>query len=349
MTENAAKIAFDMRDPLSADGEGESALVQLNGIIRKPGAASIIVLSLSGTPGTDIPAGSMVGTADAKTIFATMEAAVIAADGTAIVRAACLDKGSVNPDLGTVAAIMTPISGWSGVTNTGTESIGSAEETDEELRRRQQQSTNATSYRQIEAIRASILNVPGVTFCRAYQNSGLTTDERGIPGKTLACVVAGGDNYEIARAIAYRTPLGIGYQGSVQVLFQDAQGMAEVVSFSRPIERPVSVVVNLQVVVDENIQLFPSNGIALIKQAVLDFAATGHTPCEPLGNTGFPPGQDIVRSYLYTPINSIGGAKIVSVLLGVGGSTPADVDSVAIAWNEQGTFAADRITVNIVD
>jgi hypothetical protein len=111
----------------------------------------------------------------------------------------------------------------------------------------------------------------------------------------------------------------------------------------------VSVKITLEVVVDENIQLFPSNGPDLISQAIIAFAETGHSQCEPLGNTGFPPGQDIVRSYLYTPINSVGGARIVSVWLGVDGGEPADLDSISIGWDEVGTFAAERIEVEFID
>lgn len=342
--ENAAAIAFAMRDPLTATGAGLSALVQLNAIMRKPGAATIIPVTVTADPATLIEAGSLVSDPDSVHSYAITENVMVPQSGTADTTAVCTEYGGFNPAPGTIVVIQTPISGWQSVTNGTTISVGTEEETDLELRRRQQQSTNATSYRQIEAIRAAVVNVPGVTFCRAYQNSTLTMDSRGIPGKTLACVVVGGENRAVAEAILYRVPLGIGYYGYISETFYDDQNMAEAVQFSRPVERLVSVRITLEIVVDENIQVFPSNGVELIKAAILDFAVNGHTLCEPLGNTGFPPGQDIIRSYLYTPINSVGGAKVVKLELGIDGGAPSEQDLV-IPWNEIGIFSANRIEV----
>ena len=100
--ENAAKIAFDQRDPLTATGAGESALVQLNGIVRKPGAASILRVRLSGRPGTVITAGAAIGTPDGGNQFRIDAEAVIAADGTVEATATCTTKGPANPDPGQV-------------------------------------------------------------------------------------------------------------------------------------------------------------------------------------------------------------------------------------------------------
>lgn len=352
-TENAAAIAFAMRDPLTAVGAGLSALVQLNAIMRKAGAATVIPIVVEADPSTLIPRGSLIGDANANQTYSLNEDLVVPQSGVVHSAATCTEFGVFDPEPDTIAVIQTPVPGWKSVTNrradadgepVGVLSVGTKEETDLELRRRQQQSTNATSFRQIEAIRAAVLNVPGVTFCRAYQNSTLETDARGIPGKSIALVVAGGDSRAVAETIRFRDPLGVGYWGNVAEVFYDKQGMAETVMFSRPVEREVGVRLTLEIVVDEHIQVYPSNGPDLIKAAILDFAANGHALCEPLGNTGFPPGQDIIRSYLYTPVNSVGGAKVVALELAVDGGAFAERD-VAIPWNEIGVFAADRIEV----
>lgn len=343
-TENAAHEAFYMRDPLTATGAGESHLVQLNGIIRHPGSRTIIPVTLTGSPGALIPADSRIGHADGLTEYAINVDAVIPLSGECVVSATCTKDGPYDPEADTVVTILTPASGWNSATNGITSSVGKLEETDEELRRRQQLATNATSYRQIEAIRAAVANVAGVTFVRAYQNRTLIADERGIPGKTLACVVVGGDDQLVANAIIMRTPLGIGYSGSTCVTFYDDQAISTAVQFSRPTERPIYVRVNISVVIDEGIQIFPSDGIQRIKDAIIDFSRYGHSICEPLGNPGFPPGQDIVRSQLYTPINSIGGSKVHSVSLGFDADDVAEQD-LTIAWDEIGMFTAENIQV----
>jgi uncharacterized phage protein gp47/JayE len=342
--ENTAKTAFDMRDPLTAVGVALSALVQLNAILRKPGSGSIIPVTLTGRPNTLIPAGSTVSDANGTYRFAINDNVVIPASGSISVNAYCTAYGPVNPEPGTVVVIDNPVSGWESVENGPTEAIGSVEETDAELRRRQQQSTNNTAYRHIEAIRAAVLNVPGVTFCRAYQNSTLVTDERGIPGKDVGLVAVGGDDAEIARAMFHEFGISqLGY-GNTTVVFHDGQNIAYPISFSRPVEVPIWASIQLEIVIDEGIQVFPSNGPDLIRKAILNFAQSGHTLCEPIGNTGYPPGQDIIRSYLYTPINSIGGARVVSVKLGLSEESLAEQD-IPIEWDHIGIFDAERIEV----
>lgn len=345
--ENAAAWAYQMRDPLTATGAALSALVQLNGILRNAGAYSVIPVTMNGTPGTLIPAGSLVGSVDGLYSFATSENVVLDSSGYGRTLATCTVYGVISPEPGTVVIIQTPVSGWLDVTNGPANSVGKEEETDEELRRRQQQSTNATSYRQIEAIRAAILDVPGVTFCRAYQNSDLATDERGIPGKTLACVVVGGDQKLICEAMFLRSPLGIRYIGNVTEIMYDGQQIAYPVSFTRPVERFIDVSVTLEIVNDEKIQIFPEDGIERVKNAIIEFADNGATVCEPYGNPGLPPGQDVIISQLYTPINSIGGTRIVQILLGVDEGAMSAND-IVIAWNEIGIITADRIEVNII-
>lgn len=345
--ENIAKVAYDMRDPLSAVGVALSGLVQLNAITRKAGSSSIISLEIKGKPNTLIPVNSKVSSEDDSAQFVITENIVIHSSGIVTATAKCTAMGEVNPLANTVTVMSTPISGWESVTNTKTISVGTDEETDAELRRRQQQSTNNTAYRHIEAIRAAVLNVQGVTFCRAYQNSTLTTDERGIPGKDVAIVAVGGDDREIAYAMFHEFGISqVGY-GNVTEVFFDDQNIGYPISFSRPIERLVYIEVSLQIIVDEKIQIFPSNGAELVKKAIVEFSQYGSNLCEPLGNTGFPPGQNIIRSYLYTPINSIGGARIMSIKLGLDGDllTEQDID---IKWNEIGLISEDRIEVVFV-
>ncbi len=357
--ENAAKAANDQRDLQYATGAGESALVQLNAILRNPGTKTIIPLELRGIAGTRIPAGAKVAPVDRATTYELTEDVVLPKSGLAETTAVAAVPGPFNPGVDTVTDIMQQISGWESVSNrltlnpgtaaavaVGVISVGADEESDEELRLRQQTSTNATSYRQIEAIRAVVADIPGVAFVRAYQNSSLAVDARGIPGKCLALVVVGGDNDAIAQAIHSRSPIGIGYHGNTAVTVRDNLGIANTVSFSRPLERPVSVKIGLGIVVDENVQTFPANGDQLVREAVLAFAQNGSGQCQPLGNPAFLPGQDIIRSYLYTPINSIGGARVTSLQLAVDGGDFAEQD-IVIAWNEIGVFALERIEVEL--
>lgn len=347
--DNAAAWASLMRDPATAVGALLSALVQLNGILRKEGSPTVINMTLTGTPSTLIPIGSLIAEATGSHAYSTYSDVVLDADGTATVYSVATETGTYIPQDGFVVMIQTPIPGWDEATNTGLVSRGTTAETDAELRRRQQISTNATSYRQIESIEAAVYNIEGVTFARSYQNRTLTKDERGIPGKTLAVVVVGGDEYKIASAIEIRTPLGISYDGNVARTIIGKDGEPLTVAFSRPTQILMWLRVTLSIVQDERIQIFPPNGVQLITDAIMNFVQNGHTDCEPLGNTGFPPGQDIILSYLYSPINSVGGVAVRKIETSVdNGLTWTDQDTI-IAWNAIGVFDPSRIEIVFQD
>lgn len=339
---NAAYEGSVQFDPLKNSGAGQSATVQLNAILRKPGEAAIIQLECSGQPNTLIPAGSVVATSDRRYTYSTLTNVVIQSNGTVLVEAQATQFNNYVPPLNTVVIIQTPApsGGWNGVTNTALISEGSYEETDEELRMRQQRSTSLTSYRIIDAIYAAVFNVPGVIFARAYQNTSFfPVDSRGIPFKEVAVVAEGGSSEEIAEAIWLRLPTGqIGY-GSTSVVFYDAQGTTTPISFSRPVEVPIYVSMVIRVI---NRSEFSDNSAELIKERIVQYAQYGGAGNE----DGFPPGTDITLSRLYTPINDIPGHSVDSLLIGTSpGSLQAS--DVIIPWDHVGRFSVDRIEVTV--
>lgn len=340
----SAKAAVQF-DPLQNSGEGQNGTVQLNGIVRKPGSKSIIAVRLTGTPGVVVEKGKKIGPLSGNTEWEINSNLIfpqpVAGETETTVNgyATCTEYGPLNPAPGEINAIMTPVSGWFGVTNLSTESIGTAEETDESLRERQQQSTAQTSYRQIDAIRSAILNVAGVTFCRVYQNSKIyPADERGIPFKEVAAVVVGGDPKEIVNAMAIRLPTAqLGY-GNITEELTDIQGIAYPYSFSRPVEVPVYVDVVVKIT---NPAEFPSGSAPEdIQNNILAYVASTKE------GEGFPPGEEVVRTRLYTPINNVPGHEIVSVKIGTAADNLAE-ENIAIAWNQASAFDASRITVTV--
>lgn len=335
----AAYDASVQFDPAKNSGAGQAGTVQLNAILKKPGGKSIISMILGGVPGTVIPQGSRIASGDGVLVFATLDDAVIEENGTAFADAQCLDKGAYDPRENTILQIMDPVSGWQGARNAGTVSVGSAEETEEELRRRQQRSTSLTSYRQIDAIYAAVMNVPGVIWCRAYQNDKeYPYDARGIPFKEVAVVAEGGDEREIFDALFLRFPVGVlGYGNRVMTRY-DAQGVSYPIAFSRPVDVPVWVEIDLEVT---SRALFPDDYAQAVADEIMNYARYGGEGNE----DGFPPGADIVRSRLYTPINRVPGHRIVSVKLGVAQGKVAETD-IPVQWNKVGRFAYDRIKVN---
>lgn len=335
-----AYIASTQFDPPNSTGAALRGLVQINGINPSYGSATQIPMTLGGTPGVVIPAGSRISNTDGSEIYQTTESATIANDGTVVVNATCTENGPNEPDAGTIIAIQTPIYGWSYATNGAATSVGTDPDTDTDLHIKQERATSATSYRQVDAIIGGLTNVPGVTFARLYVNSTVTTDARGIAGKTMAAVVVGGEDQAIANVLRLKAGSLDNFQGNLTnpISYTGPLGDVQEIDFYRPTEVPVWVEVTIAVT---NSASFPDNAGEQIKQAIVDYAEYDQS-----GLAGFPPGADVILSRLYTPINSVPGFKVTSLTIGKtsGALSASDIE---IAWNELATFDADRITVSI--
>jgi len=318
--------------------------VQLNAMLLKPGAYTIVEMELSGKNGTTIPRGARISSGDGLYTVSTMEPVFIGDSGVTTVQAQFSEKGPFEPGLGTIITIRTPQSGWLKAKNTATLAVGDLQETEEEARRRQQRSTSLTSYRQIEAIYAAVMNVPGVIYCRAYQNDKVNpVDTRGIPFKEVAVVAEGGDPRAIGEALFLRFPVGVVGYGNTFEAFYDQQGVSYAISFSRPIDVLIAVEVDVEITNRAN---FPDTGGQLIAEAIVNYAKYGGEGNE----DGFPPGADIINSRLYTPVNSVAGHKVTRLVTAVvpnSGKPAFSTATIPIAWDHVGRFDVSRITVNV--
>lgn len=332
----AAYLASQQYDPQNATGVPLRGLVQLNGINPSFGSRTQVSMTMSGTAGTVIPKGSLIATSDGEQTYETVAEVTIGAGGTVTVNANCTEDGPNEPATGTVISIQTPVSGWNGATNTATNTVGTDAETDEQLHIRQERATSATSYRQVDAILSGIMNVEGVKFARLYVNPNTSTNADGITAKTIAPVVVGGTNEDIANVLRLKAGVLDKFQGTTTVTYTGELGDTQTIKFYRPTNVPIYISVDISTT--EN-GLFPSNGQDLIKQAIVDYAVYDQT-----GKTGFPPGADVIISRLYTPINSVPGFKINSVTIGKTQGSLAASD-IAIGWNEIAQFSTDNISV----
>lgn len=342
---NAAKSAYDQFDPQKNVGAGQSGTVQLNGIVRHPGTPAQLQIKVVGRPNTTVPQGTLYGTPDGSLSFAQKQTVQLAQASTptveGLVEAVCTTNGRLNLEPGEVSVIQTNVTNLFSASNTETLVEGTDEESDAQLRVRQQRSTATTSYRQIDAIYAAVSNVDGVTYCRAYQNTDTQPeDDRGIPYKEVAVVVEGGDPLEIAKELFLRFPVGVLGYGTSHYTLYDNQGISYAIQYSRPETIPITVDIQLRAVVPS---LIPEDYPALMRAAIIDYARYGFQEA-----TGFPPGEDIIRTQLYTPINSIPGFEIVSVKLKGGPVTELAEVNVPIAWNEVGTFDEKDIFIDEV-
>lgn len=335
-----------MFDPSSAVGVVQSAQVQLNGIRRRPGLPSSIEILLNGTPGTQIEAGQRISDVQQNVIYLTSGNITIGANGTATGSASSEQLGPFLSLAGTVTTILTPVAGWSGVTNIADSVIGQIEETDEELRLRRDLSTEVPSQGPVEALRGNLLQVNGVEFVAVYINNTLEIDGRGIPPKTVTAVVQGGQDEDIAKVMFLRSATGVDFFGNTALTLWDKQGEPHEIRWLRPEVKAVYVEIDIQVI---NPNLFGDDGEGRLKQAIVTYAQDG---ARGLGiqagfdAQGFLPGEDVARSRLYTPINSIAGHIVTSLKIGLAPEIVAEAD-LQVGFAEIAIFDSARIIVNI--
>ena len=322
------QLAYNQFDPLKNTGAGQSGTVQLNGLTRLPGSYSQATLLLTGTPYLTFPAGKQVSTMDGTVTF-TLPVVSMDGSGSASVVAVATVKGPLEAPSGTICKIVTAVPGWSAVTNPEDATLGALEESHSDLRARQQVSTAWTASAIIESIFSGVANIPGVTFCKVYQNLTMVEDGRTIPAKSIAVVALGGDDAEIAQMIFSRNPLA-GTYGSTTVSIVDAQGISYPISFSRPTLVDVYAQINVSVVDQTK---WPTDGEDEIIANVVAL------------NGSYLPGQPVFASDLYAPTLETLGIKITGIFVDVEADPAAD--EADFDWDEIANFSSDKIEVTV--
>lgn len=330
-----AEKSYNAFNPSAATGAALSNLVQLNGITRLPATSSRVQLSITGTAGITVPAGSLVSTSDTGDQFSTEQAITLDGAGNGSVFASAVNTGPIIALAGTVTEIDTPTTGWSTVTNSVDAQTGTSEETDVELRSRRERSVARDAQAIIDAIFAAIANVPGVNHAVVLENDTDVTDSNGLPPHSFQAIVVGGVDESIGDAIWLKKPAGVKSFGNTTVQITDSQDIHHNISFSRPTEVDIYVEVTLNTFAE-----YPANGDDLIKQAIVDYANG-----DLIAGRDFSLADDVVYTRLYTPINSVQGHEISDLKIGTSPS-PTGTSNIPISTTEISNFLTVNITVN---
>lgn len=328
------QLSFDSYNPSSSQGAALSNLVQLNGIVRLEASGSTVVLTITGTPATVIPLGSLVSTSDTMLQFSTSIEVVIPGGGSITVAAEAVITGPNEALTNTITNIDTPITGWATVDNLDDATLGSNVETDVELRARRAASISSNAQVVLEAILAAVRAVDGVDSASIIENDtdGIIS---GQPAHSFQVVAVGGAGQDIADAIFATKPTGIQAFGNTSGSVTDSQGVAHPIDFSRPDEIPIFVAVVIVKATD-----YPITGDDDMKQAIVDYA-NGVL----VEGRGFALGDDVIFSRMYTPVNSIPNHSVTSIDIDTSGP-PTGMTDIVIAVDEISVFTIANITVN---
>lgn len=235
--------------------------------------------------------------------------------------------GPFEASIGSINEIVTPVSGWDGVSNLQAAQVGRNRESDTEARRRIQAETVSAQGGTLESVRNAVQNITGVTYVAANENdTGAVVD--GLKANSIHITVVGGADQDIVNAIGEFKPAGIATNGLESGTWTDSTGNAHTIYFDRVDE--VNPYLEVNITHDTN---YPTDGDDRVRAA--------------LEAVSFTNGQDLLNYLLVTAIGAaaIPGVLTVEVLQSL---TPGPTlpDNITIDPTEVVNITADRITVN---
>ncbi len=343
---NLAEKIYNSIRPSEATGDALTGLMQINGINRQAGEPSVATLTLTGTPGTPVKAGSLVAhKSESGVVFQTTTDERIAANGTATASAVSTVNGAIAAEEGTLTRILTVTSGWSGVTNPSPAIPGSVIESDPTARVRRQKSVALASQGLVDGLEGALLliNTPAnpVKHAKLYENplgqnreftfGGSVTHT--MPPHSIWAVVDGGADDEIANTLWVRRALGCTMKGEQLASVTDRHGEAHVMRWDRPVDRPVYVRVTLTMSGSLTDEL-----VAAVRTAIFNWASDTLDIAAPV--------RWWQMMQALTPALLGDGVTVASIQLSTDGTSWAAAD-VPVDANEIARITADQITVTV--
>lgn len=233
---------YNSFDPDTAVGTVLDQRVALNNIVRKGGTYSYTNIAVTTTSACTL---NGLNTVDAETAFTVSDAQgtlwvltstqTPASAGTYTYSFRAKEIGAVESLPNTITTIVNAVVGVSAVNNPASLTVkGENTETDAELKARRKESIGIASQGYREALKASLLNVPDVTYAQVYENDSNATDADGIPGHSIWAIIQGGTDAEVAQVIYAKRNGGCGMKGSTTYNVVRSDGTTFQVAWDRP-------------------------------------------------------------------------------------------------------------------
>jgi uncharacterized phage protein gp47/JayE len=329
-------------DPDAAEGFLLAYLSAMTGTIREPARKSTISMTLDVDNNFTATAGQiMVNVSGQDSIRFVNAAAVgpLTPAGTYSVEFEATEYGAVAANAGTVTVITAPVSGLNSVTNAADAVLGAAQETDTSLRVRREEELAAPGASTVDSIRADVLQIDGVQQCFVFENTTLTTDADGVPGKAFEVVIYDGagtdaDDVEVAQAIWDAKPSGAETYGTTSAVATDSEGDPRTVYFSRAEIK--NVYLEYTVTIDPT--KYPASGDDAIKTAAV---AKG----ESILNLGV----DVIAMKMKSAAESVDGVIDVPTLKLGFSASPVGTSNLTITGRQIADLDTARITVTTAE
>lgn len=315
-------------------------MIAIIGMVRQPAVKAAGAVTFTGTESKSIPAGFEVQTAGSSPIIFTTDEPVTISGGVATVDITAKVSGlDGNVAANTIIVITHPETGIDTVTNAAVTSGGEDAETDEALRNRIKLSLSSAGAATLDAIRAGVLDVTGLSACALEENDTITDyTPGGLPAKSFRVTALGGADDDIGQAIFDNKPAGIQAYGDVSGNAVSDDGTAYVMWFRRP--DPIDIYVDVILTTDST---FPTDGLALVENAIITYI--GGTDLNAVEHLGLDIGADVIFNEVVATVMDIQGVTDVVVGMNTTGAPVVETANISIATTEKAVTSTTLVTV----
>lgn len=330
---NTVVDTYNSQSPATAQGNGLSSRVKINGIRRGVPTHSSVPLVLVGVAGTTINNGTAQDGND--NVWNLPATVTIPDSGTVTVSATAAAVGAITAQAGTITRIGTPTRGWQTVNNAVAATPGAPVESDAQLRVRQGESVALPSQTVMQGIVGALKNLPGVVDAKGYENDTGSTDSNGIPAGAMAMVLDGGDAAAIASVILAKKTGGVPTYGSTTQTVNDDNGNPKAVNFSYVARKRIVVAISLH----------PINNYSTVIGAEIQTAVAAYI-------NGLEIGDDVLLTKLQVPAQLYGAPdsltyKITAITAAIYPASPGSSD-ITIGFRERASCDVADITITTV-
>lgn len=289
---------YNSYNPQIATGAALKNLGLITGLIYGAATKSSATCETQGTNGTIIPAGSLLTDADGNEFYTSFETAI-----PSNLQVVAVIAGVIPVGIATVVNIKTPVSGWTGVTQTQAGIEGVAAQTEQQYRNTRQR-TVMRNYTSVPSVLQARLVGLGVEQANVVNNTSSTvTLPDGTPPNTIHVTVGelgAVSREDVARTIIKANAMGCPTFGNTSETIEDNQGVSQQIFFS------VADAVQIKVVVDVT---YLSENTAGANQGIID-SLFEHI-------NSLISGEDVVWSRLYGYITPFAKAQVNTLTVGI--------------------------------
>ncbi len=288
----------------SAEGAALDNVGMYLTITRRPATKSKTIVTIYGDDGIVIPKGFKVGTKKG-VVFETLEDATISGGSVDVYVESIAAGKKNNVDEGTITEILNPVLGVNKVINVDASVGGLNTETDNEFRERYKKSYSRVGGSTVPAITAALLDIDKVVDCEVRENVTMETVD-GIPPKSVACFVYGGEDKDIAKVIYENKAAGIQAFGSTVIDIKDEKGAVHHIGFTRA--KVEDIYIKLKIKREKDYK-----GDEAVKRAIINYI--GGKDEDGIEYAGLKLGEDVIQSKVLGRVMCLGGVADIEAYI----------------------------------